>query len=291
MDSRRASYFLAVADEGSFSAAARVLHLSQPALSAAVRELEESLGSPLLERLPRGVRLSEAGRAYARHARLALAELEAGASAVREVLGLEGGTLSVCCLPTLATDPMAAAIGMLRRRHPALRIELSCPADPDELVAEVRSGHVELGLTSLVVLPSDLDCEAAGAQELCCLLPPGDPERGPLSLADLAERELVALPAGAATRQVLDDALAAAGLKAVIAVETSARDAVVPLVLAGAGAAVIPRHLATLAAAQGAVIVDLVPGLGRSLYLVGRRGPRSPAARALAEIILGVAVI
>jgi DNA-binding transcriptional LysR family regulator len=289
MDSRRASYFLTVADEGSFSAAARALHLSQPALSAAVRELEASLGSPLLERLPRGVQLTEAGAAFARHARLALAELAAGASAVREVLGLEGGSLSVCCLPTLATDPMAATIGELRRRHPALRIDLSCPTDPDELLGAVRTGNVELGLSSLVALPSDLECVPAGVQELCCLLPPGDPERGPLDLHRLAERELIAVPAGAATRQALDDAFASAGLTPRIAVETSARDAVVPLVLAGAGVAVVPRHLASLAAAQGAVIVDLAPSLDRTLYLVGRAGPRSPAARAFSEILLGVA--
>ena len=127
---------------------------------------------------------------------------------------------------------------------------------------------------------------AGRVQELCCLLPPGDPERGPLSLLRLAERELIAVPAGAATRQVLDDAFAAAGLKPKIAVETSARDAVVPLVLAGAGAAVVPRHLASIAAAEGVVLVELAPRLSRRLYLVGSNRLPLGGGACLSRILL-----
>jgi DNA-binding transcriptional LysR family regulator len=149
----------------------------------------------------------------------------------------------------------------------------------------VRAGEAELGFTSLVRAPADLICVPAAPQELCAALVPGDVVIGPLSLEDLASRDLVALPQGASTRQSLQHAFDLAGLSPRIAVETEVRDALIPLVLAGAGAAVVPRHLAVMAAAQGATVVALSPPLERAVQLLHRPGARSAAATALLAIV------
>jgi DNA-binding transcriptional LysR family regulator len=88
----------------------------------------------------------------------------------------------------------------------------------------------------------------------------------------------VSTPVGTSTRRHLDEALARTGREPTISVETDQREAIVPLVLAGAGAALLPRALGDLAAQRGAIVVPVVPGLRRSIALVYRPGALSPAA-------------
>lgn len=286
MDSRRAAYLLAVFDHGSFSAAARSLHLSQPALSTAVRELEASVGATLLDRLGRQVIPTAAGRALEPHLRRSLAELATGIEAVQSVLGLEGGSLRLCCLPTLATDPVAAAVGRLRAAHPGVTLEILGPESHDELVDMVRSGRAELGLTTTAGASRDLVAEPAGVQRLRTIFPPATRVTSPLSLEEFARHDLVAYPTGTSTRQILDEAFVAQGLSPRVAVEVAQRDAVIPLVLAGAGAALVPAHLAEVAHARGAVIGELTRPLERQLLLLRRDAVPSPAAAVLANFLL-----
>lgn len=105
---RQLEYLVTVVDQGSFTRAAEILHVTQPALSHQVRALERSVGSPLLERLPRAVHLTAAGRAMLPHARAALADAAGAVSAVRQAIGLAGEScgwrrstrsVSACCPP------------------------------------------------------------------------------------------------------------------------------------------------------------------------------------------------
>jgi DNA-binding transcriptional LysR family regulator len=286
MDSRRASYFLAVVDEGSFSAAARALHLSQPALSQAVKELERELGTPLLERLSRRAIPTAAGRAFASHARRALLELSQAREAVLDVLGLVAGSVTLCCLPSLASDPVALAVGAFRHHHPQVQVEILSGQDPDELVEILRSGRAELGVSGALALPSDLVRLPAGSQELQVIFPPGSEVPEPLHLSRLATFDLVTFPPGSSMRTFLDEALLAQGAQARVAVEVAARDAVVPLVLSGAGAALVPKHLADVAAAQGAVVRSSTPRMRRELFVVHRSGERSPSTSAMIDALV-----
>lgn len=287
MDSRKAKYLLAVIDHGSFSAAARALHLSQPALSTAVRELETSVGTLLLDRLGRHVQPTAAGRAIEPHLRRCLAELDMGVDAARSVLGLEGGTLRICCLPTLATDPIAAAVGRLRAAHPGVVVEILDPEDHGTLVELVGSGRAELGLATSAGSSGNLVAVPAGSQRLRAIFPGDSVVDEHLTLEDFARHDLVAFPRGTSTRHVLDDALSREGLSAKVAVETAQRDAVIPLVLAGAGAALVPAPLAEVAHARGAVMRDLTDPLERLLTLLHRDAPLSPAAAIFADFLLG----
>jgi DNA-binding transcriptional LysR family regulator len=129
MDLRRLRLFLAVVDEGGFTAAARAQHTAQPGVSLAVRELEQELGTPLLVRSRAGVQLTAAGEALVGPARQALRDVDTAAAAVAAVTGLVAGRLDVASLPTLAADPMADLVGRFRRAHPGVLVRLAGPTD------------------------------------------------------------------------------------------------------------------------------------------------------------------
>jgi DNA-binding transcriptional LysR family regulator len=122
-------------------------------------------------------------------------------------------------------------------------------------------------------------------QDVLAVFPPGSQPHTSVGLRTLASTPLVTTPVGTSSRRVLDDAFAAAGLTPRVAVEANARDAILPLVLAGAGASLLPRPLTVGAAAQGAVVSAVRPALHREVGVVHRPGALSPAARAFVELL------
>ena len=284
MDLRELRYLVAVADEGSVTAAAAATHVAQPSLSQAIRKLERELGAELLHRVGRGVVLTAAGEAVVTRARDLLRAADGIRVAVREVQGLLAGRLHLVSLPTLAVDPVAGLVGSFRAAHPGVTVRVDQPESPGDLAAMVRAGRSELGVTELAVEMHDLRSVPLGWQELFAVLPPGAERRdrtdGPLSLDRLAALPLVTSPRGTSTRRLVDDALATVGRVPTVVVETDQREVIVPLVLAGAGAAVLPAAQAHAAADQGAVVRRLRPRLRRALGIVHRDAPLSPAAAA-----------
>ena len=288
MDARRLQHFVAVADHGGFTAAARAVFVSQPALSLAVKELETELGTALFARAGRKVQLTAAGHALLGPARQVLRDLETGRAAVAAVTGLESGNLTLASLPTLAADPVARLVGEFRRQHPGIRIDLAAPEDSSDLLDLVITGASELGVTEAHGVPDTLEALSLGAQELALILPPGTPtaDRGTAEPGQLAGTPFIAAPPGTSTRRLLDESLAAAGHLPRLAVVTAQRDAILPLVLAGAGAALVPESLASVAAQLGAVVARPVPAAVRQLALVHRPGPLSPAASRFCQLAL-----
>ena len=124
MEFNQLAAVVAVADEGSFTAAAHVLGHSQPAVSQAVRGVERELGVPLFDRHSTGVTVTSAGEAFLAPARQALHDREVARDAVRSVVGLESGHLDIACIPSLAADIAAPVVGAFRRRHPAITVRL-----------------------------------------------------------------------------------------------------------------------------------------------------------------------
>jgi len=287
MDLRRLTLFLAVVDHGGFTAAAKAVHVAQPAVSLAVRELESELGAALLVRSRSGAVLTPAGEALVGPARQALRDVDTARAAVAAVTGLVAGRLDVASLPTLAADPLAAAVGRFRQAHPQVSVRLLAANDPVELGESVRSGVAELGLTEGGTAPAGLEERRVSDQDLVAISPPSsDRASSPLSLRSLALRPLVVTEPGSSLRTTVERALQAEGLVATVAVETAQRDAIVPLVLAGAGTAVVPSTLAGSAAAQGAVVRAIRPPLRRTVVLVHRAGVLSPAASRFVHLAL-----
>jgi DNA-binding transcriptional LysR family regulator len=286
MDSQRLRHFVAVVDHGGFTAAARAVFVSQPALSLAVKELEAELGVELFVRRGRTVRLTAAGTALLGPARQVLRDLATGQAAVESVAGLEAGSLTLASLPTLAADPVAPLVGAFRRHYPGIRIDLAAPEDSGEIFDLLTTGRCELGVTDVHAMPGALQSHAVGRQSLLLILPPGSAhaEGAALLLSSLGAMPFVVTPPGTSTFRLLEQGFAAVDSAPSLAVVTAQRDAIVPLVIAGAGAALVPESVARTAAALGAVTARPEPPIERDLALVHRAGPLSPAAARFTEM-------
>lgn len=282
MDLRQLEYLVAVADHGSFTAAARALHVSQPTLSHGVRTLEAEVGVELFARLGRSVAITAAGSEVIDAARRVVRDMADVTAAAASVAALETGTVELAALPTLAVDPLAGILGRFRQRHPAVSVRVLEPEDAATVEHAVRSGRAELGLTDIGVGGRGLVRQALGRQEIVLVAPPQwDHLPDTVTAKELVALALVATPVGTSTRRLLDLTVARSGREPTIAVEVHHREAIAPLVLAGAGAALLPKGLAAEAARRGAIVRELRPRLARKVGVVHREGRLSPAAEAL----------
>ncbi|MEV6899540.1 LysR family transcriptional regulator [Amycolatopsis sp. NPDC051372] len=277
MERRQLQYFLAIVDHGGFTNAARRLHVAQPSLSHAVRTLEKELGGLLFHRLPHGATLTPAGTALVAPARQILRDLRTADASVREVLGLGGGTLDLASQTTLAVDPLAKLLGRFRAAHPRVLVRVRAPETGSDVVNRVRNGQSEVGLVESGAETPGLAGLDLAEQEVFAVLPADSPVRDVLPVTELAALDLVTTPPGTATRWIVEEALRGTAEPRVV-VETEHRAMIVPLVLAGAGAALLPRAMAEDARRQGAITVPLDPPLLRRGRMVWRAGPLSPAA-------------
>lgn len=280
--------FLAVVDHGTFTRAATASYISQPALSKAVQELEREAGATLFDRARQGVSLTAAGRALVPHARQVVRDVEAARAAVSAVIGVAAGSVELACLPTMAADPAAPWIAAFRRTYPGIQVHLADADDPADLLSMVRNGVVELGITERPSNPDGLTVHRAGDQDLLAVLPPGTAaSTAPYPLTSLLNWPLIVGPPGTSSRRILEEALGRTGRPIRIAVETAQRDAIIPLVLGGAGASVLPASVAQTARHFGAVVVRTRPRLVRPVTLIHRSTPLSPAAAAFVSTVTG----
>lgn len=290
MDLRQASYVVAVVDEGSFTAAAASIPVSQPALSQAIASLERELGAPLFHRLGRRVALTPAGEAFVGPARRMLREAEVARSVVAQTAGLTSGRLDIVALPTLVVEPLVDLVGRFRRAHPGVLVRIVEPEQADGILDRVRDGSCELGLGDTAPDDRLLASDHLGDQRLLAVLPPGTPITAghDLPVARLAGFPLITGPRGTSTRRLVAQALRQErpDVDPRLGVVTEHREAIVPLVMAGAGAAVLPEPIARNAALLGAVVAPLSPAIERSVVLVRRSGPLSAAAEEFRRLAL-----
>lgn len=287
MDVRQLRHVLAVVDNGTFTRAARACHVAQPSLSQSIRALESELGVELFHRAGRTVRLTAAGAALVGPARQTVRDLANAEAAVAEVVGVRAGTLDIVCLPTLAAEPAAELIGRFRRSAPQVTVRLHETEFASDVPRRVLDGSSELGLAELPVAGGDLEIHELDLQRYVAVLPPDDTSRlpdRPISLESLAGLPLITTPVGTSTRGQIDEAFAAAGLEPHVVVETDHREAIGPLVVAGAGVSILPRTAAEGALRLGAILRDITPPMVRRVGLLRRTGPVSPAARHFIEL-------
>jgi DNA-binding transcriptional LysR family regulator len=279
VEARQISYFLAVVEHGGFGRAASALHVAQPTLSQSVRALERELGTELFHRAARGVVLTAAGHALIGPARQLVRDLTAARSAAGG--GAEPAVVDLVAAAPLGVHPGAALVGTFRAGRPDVLVRMD-RADPDEaLPALVRDGSSELGLTYLPIPQIGLVEMPLGSQQLVLAFPPRQPvEPGPVALSELSGESLISVPSGSWHRELVVPALRAAGTRARIVVETTQRDAVLGLVLAGVGTAFLVDCAAAAAAARGAQVRPIDPPLRRSFGLIHGRLPLSEPAAA-----------
>lgn len=273
MDRRHLEYFLAIAESGSFTRAAAALNIAQPSLSHTIMMLERELGSQLFDRLGRGVKLTAAGQALMEPARRTLGAFQLAQAAVRSVKDVGFGRLSVISNTLWAIEPLVQIIGEFRQLHPGVQFTVADPQRRFDVLEQVRSGDADFGLVDGTPPSGALESLWLVDHRLVAVLPPDAlPGARTVTLAELVPFGLISTPQGTALRELLDTELQTAGLSSEIAVETAHLASVVPLVLAGAGAALLPEGLAAAAEAKGASVVAMHKPRTAAVHLIWRAG-------------------
>ncbi|MEU9603101.1 LysR family transcriptional regulator [Streptomyces sp. NPDC048057] len=284
IEARHLRVLRAVASTGSFSAAARTLGCTQPAVSQQMKALEGSAGTPLLIRTGREMRLTQAGEALVRHATGILAGLTAAEEEVAAIAGLRAGRVRLVSFPSGSSTLVPAALAALRAAHPGTRVSL-VDAEPPRSVEMLREGDCDVALAFRYgdAAPAAADGERDGGAErtetewddlvvrplltdrLVALVPDGHrlAEAGTVSIGDLADDPWIA--GCPRCRRQLVDVCEAAGFTPRIDFATDDYPAVVGLVGAGLGVAVLPELALESVRPKGVVAVTLAPEVAREI--------------------------
>lgn len=250
MDLRQLRYFIAVAEEGSFSRAARRLHVSQPPLSTQVKALEEELEVPLFVRSNRGVALTPAGTAFFQEARGVLARLEQARRNARQAAREDVGTLVVGFVSIAAYGILPPALKGFRAAFPRVEVQLQ-ELTTDAQVRELRAARLDLGIGLAPVDEPDLEFERLQREELILAAPSGSAAArgsGPVNLRDLAREEFIVAPRDIAPG-LYDLTLGhcrAAGFAPRITQQARQMQTVIGLVSCGMGVALVPASVRNL---------------------------------------------
>jgi len=276
--------FVAVAEERSFTKAARDLAIAQPSLSKRIRLLEEELGAALFYRMRGNVTLTPAGEALLPWARRILSDLSVAADEVRDLSGLRRGRLSVGATPSITVAILPGALAGLRAAYDGLDLKLH-EAGSRDLVREVDQGTLDLALViqparhrSLVTVPllrEELVLAVTREHALA--------QRDAVPLSELRSLPLVMFREGYDLRETTLAACAKAGFEPRLAVEGGEMDGVLRMTAAGLGVAIVPSMVVTRGGALRAIRL-VRPRLVRTIAFAYRKDrPPSRAARELME--------
>ena len=284
MNLRQLQYFVAIADEGSFTRAAERLLVAQPSLSQQLKGLEQELGGQLLERLPTGVRLTAAGKAFMPDARLAVTHAAHAARSARGALGLEAGELEVATVTSVAFGVLPPAFELWRTRYPATTLVLREYQHRRALEDAVRTGAGDVAVgprpakwTGPIV--------GLGWEEFVAVLPRSDPlagRRRAVALEDLADRDWVLFGPDHGLTELVLQVCAHSGFVPRRTVQTGQVVAAAHLAAAGFGVTLVPSNV--VPHELNATIRRLKSPVVRQLAAFARQD-WSPIARAFLEVL------
>ncbi|KAA9149958.1 LysR family transcriptional regulator [Microbacterium lushaniae] len=288
----------AVADHGSVTAAARHLGYSQPAVSQQLRRLERKAGMPLVERVGRGVRLTEAGWVLARHAAVVTTALEAAAGDLAELRGLRAGRVRIAAFPSASATLVPRVIAAVSASRPGVELRFA-EVEPPEAITAVREDRADIALTFSYAgdrgdphgeSATGLSVRTVGHDDMYVVMPEGHSAAaaGGADLAALAgERWIAGCPQ---CRGHLLEACARAGFTPDIGFETDNYVAVESLVAQGVGVALLPgMALASFPLLAGITARRLPRTEARTLHVVTAGGAdRVPLVRATLATVTDV---
>ena len=281
-------YFVAAARLGNFTRAAEAVSVAQPSLSQQIANLEKEVGTLLFAREGRSVRLTDAGLVLQEHAERILAQEEEARRAVRAIVGLEKGRLTLWTLPTPGHHLLPPVLARFRRAYPGIEISVHETVPARAVGEAVAAGKADLGLVHLPYLIPGLAAQELLTEELALVVPITHPlatSSLPPALSDLADEDFVWVPDGSTPEHPIYAACLTAGFTPRIACVSGSAQGMQSLVAAGLGIALLPRL--ALAPPEGAVIVELAPPRPtRTLAVVWRSvGPLSHAAQAFRDLL------
>jgi DNA-binding transcriptional LysR family regulator len=246
MDLRVMRQIVSIAEHGHMTRAAETLGVTQSALSAALRKLEEELGTELFHRTGHGVEPTEAGKVFIEHARLTMQAAEQTTRAVRSLVGLETGSIRVGAGATAAGYLLPGAIQAVRARYPGLRFSIR-EAGSAQVAEGVLSGELDLGVVTLPIdhpRGGELMVVKQIRDELMLIVPEGHALHGRKTFrwSDIGGDPVVAFEAGSAVRKLIDSAAAEHGVGLEVVMELRSIESIVQMVRARIGVGFVSTH-------------------------------------------------
>jgi DNA-binding transcriptional LysR family regulator len=294
LDVKRLKVLREVAAQSSFSAAAEKLGYTQSAVSQQIAALEREAGATLIERNPRGIRLTDAGEALVRHADKILARLAEAEAELEAIAGLRGGRLRLATFPTAGATLVPHAVREFNQRHPAVELTLR-DLEPHESVPLLRAGELDLILVEDTdVRDDDEDVELFHLLEdpMHLVLPLDHPlaSKQRVRLSDVSDESWIQSTVSCPCRRHVQNACAAAGFEPRVAHESDDFQVVQGLVAAGVGVALIPAL--GLVSERADVVIRPVapkPPARKILAAALANGYRSPAVAEMIDILQAIA--
>ena len=280
--------FVAVVQSGSFADAAAVIHLSQPALSSAIKTLENTLGGNLLLRTTRTFALTPEGESFYPVAIRLLADWDGALDNLHNRFALREGKISIAAMPSFAGNQLPIALRHFKDAYPAVTIALN-DVIAEEVVAMVRSGRVELGISFDPGETDDLIFTPLFEDRFIAVLPDGHPllKQKQVSASKLLASDFIALQPPSRVSQLIAAEFISRGLSWSPVFETHQLATIGRMVANGLGVSVVPSLCREQMNELGAHCLPLVrPSIRQQVGLIShRRYPLSAACEAMADTL------
>ena len=289
MNRNHLALFQAVAQAGSISGAAVAVRVSQPAVSRQIAELETELGVRLLDRLPRGCRLTEAGGILAAYAsRWQTLEKDA-ARAIEEYRGLKRGRLAVGASLTIGGYLLPCMLADFHRRYPEIELQVEI-GNTEHVHQALLAGTIEVGLTEGPLEAEELESTVFFQDVLVPIAPPDHPliKKGVVTAREMCREPILLREEGSGTRAVVERALHRKGITVKPLLSLASPEAIKNAVAAGMGVAIVSRLIVSLEVQAGSLRIIPVKDLSilRPLHLQRVRGRSlSPSLGKFLEVV------
>lgn len=294
---RSLQYLIAIAEHGSYTRAAEALFVSQPTLSQQIKQLEESLQLPLLDRSGKTVRLTDAGEIYVHHARRAWAELESGTRSINDVQNLSRGTLRIGWTPI--TDYLTCSLlEKFNALYPGIALRtLEMPAS--EIEVAVAEDRLDFGITFSKPITSKMksndmvETHILFEETLCLAVGNAHPRAGQkerISAQEFGRESLILLNTDFALRRQIDGYCLQQSILPHISIETDSLSVIIEMIQVGPLATILPKSIVrTQCGLYSIVLAPILPK--QVITIISRKSSyKSPAALAFSELALNWSV-
>jgi LysR family transcriptional regulator, low CO2-responsive transcriptional regulator len=242
MEIRQLRTLIAIAETGTFTAAAQRLHVTQAAISMQIRQLEDELGVQLFVRAPRRVRVTEAGEALCARARAILTEHDAAIAELSSLAASPHYRLRIGTASTrVSAAPLPSILQALKARHPLAEVTV-VSGTSEKLIRQILAGNLDVAFVSLPVEAADIETEALEKDALVVIASPDHPlaRRRVVTAAMLAAEKLILSESGGNTRRLIDAFFSQARAKPQIAMELGRQAAINRMVEQRLGVSIAP---------------------------------------------------
>ncbi|MCM3629652.1 LysR family transcriptional regulator [Paenibacillus glycanilyticus] len=282
--------FYWIAKTGSLSKAAEQLHITQPAVSHTVKQLESALGGPLFFRTPRGVTLTAEGTVLLQYIEQAFLSVQIGEKAIAEMNNLNTGEIAIGASDTLCKHFLLPYLEQFHELHPGVRVRVTNRTTP-ETINLLKEGHIDFGIVSLPVTDKQINIRESTSLQDCFVGGRGYQSLAdgpPLSLEQINRYPLLLLEKGSRTRRYLDDYASSQGITFTPEFELGSVDLLVQFARSGFGLAFVIRNYVQEELGRGDLVeIPLTQPLpGRHIGIATLRGvPLSSATKSFLSLL------